>query len=75
MRLTVGADEVAKMSVNPRTLALSYISYLVSNLNKKNYKSSVAELADVSRTRRFSLFDLFTPIWTSVDVAGGEIRL
>jgi CCR4-NOT transcription complex subunit 1 len=35
------------MAVNPRTLALSYISYLVSNLNKKNYKSSIAELADL----------------------------
>lgn len=35
------------MSLNPRCYALSQVSYLVNTINKKNYKSSCAEIASV----------------------------
>ena len=61
-----------EMAVNPRTLALSYVSYLVSNLNKKNYKSSIAELADVSLCRHPAFHVMLSPFFASV---GREVRI
>ena len=43
------------MSLNPRCYALSQITYLVNTINKKNYKSSCAEISSV----RCSIYILF----------------
>lgn len=37
----------ATMSLNPRCYALSQVSYLVNTINKKNYKSTCAEISSV----------------------------
>jgi hypothetical protein len=41
------------MNLDSLSYTLAQISYLVSNLSKKNYKPSVQEILDVSTTRNF----------------------
>lgn len=38
----------AAMNLDPLSLSLSQISYLVANLSKKTYKSSVTEISEVN---------------------------
>ena len=40
--------DVKKMSLHPRCLALNQITSLIQSVNKKNFKSTSAEIAGVS---------------------------
>lgn len=49
MGLRGGAQPPSAGDMDPRASSLAQISYLVANLNKKNYKSSVSEIQQVCK--------------------------